>query len=216
MRAVNLLPREEPRRKDAQASGRTVGMVAAVGGAIVVLALAAGFIVTGREVNTQRANLESAQAQLAATPRKPSVISTKRAAMAGERNRRAVALASALSQRVSWDRVLRRLALVLPDDIWLTSLAGSTPVATTDPTQPVPTTTTIPTTPVPGSTDPTGLTLDGYAYSQAAVARLLSRLEVVPDLTNIQLKTSAFQQLAGRNVVQFTIMSDIRHGSDAA
>src|SRR5262249_51822606 len=69
VRAVNLLPREEPRKKDAN-SGKTVGMIAAVGGGIVLFALAAGFIVTGREVNTQRANLESAQAELAATPTK--------------------------------------------------------------------------------------------------------------------------------------------------
>jgi Tfp pilus assembly protein PilN len=212
VRAVNLLPREEPRRKDTT-SGKTVGVIAAVGGGIVVLALAAGFIVTGREVNTQRANLDSARAELAATPRKPSAVSTKRAVIANERNRRAVALASALSQRVSWDRVLRRLALVLPDDIWLTSLAGTTPVTTTDPTQPTSTSSTVPPT---ESSEPDGLTLDGYAYSQPAVARLLSRLQVVPDLTNVQLKTSVAQELGGRDVVQFTIMSDIRHGSDAS
>jgi len=210
VRAVNLLPREEPRRKDAT-SGKTVGMIAAVGGGIVVLALAAGFIVTGREVNTQRANLASASAELAATPRKPSAVSNRRAAIANERNRRAVALASALSQRVSWDRVLRRLALVLPDDIWLTSLAGTTPMTTTDPTQP--TTSAMPAT---ESSEPDGLKLDGYAYSQPAVARLLSRLQAVPDLTNVQLQTSVAQKLSGHDVVQFTIMSDIRQGSDAS
>jgi len=211
VRAVNLLPREEPRKKDAS-SGKTVGMIAAVGGGIVLFALAAGFIVTGREVNTQRANLESAQAQLAATPTKPTQVSTRRAAVANERNRRAVALASALSQRVSWDRVLRRLALVLPDDIWLTQLAGTTPVTTTDPTS----STTTSSLPPTGPTEPEGLTLNGYAYSQPAVARLLSRLQVVPDLTNIQLKTSATSELGGRDIVQFTIMSDIRHGGDAS
>jgi Tfp pilus assembly protein PilN len=210
VRAVNLLPREEPRKKDAN-SGKTVGTIAAVGGGIVLLALAAGFIVTGREVNTQRANLESAQAELAATPTKPSHVSTRRAAVVNERNRRAIALASALSQRVSWDRVLRRLALVLPDDIWLTNLAGTTPVTTTDPASA--TTSSLPPT---ESTQPDGLTLDGYAYSQPAVARLLSRLQVVPDLTNIQLKTSATSEVAGRDIVQFTIMSDIRHGGDAS
>jgi hypothetical protein len=58
--------------------------------------------------------------------------------------------------------------------------------------------------------------LDGYGYSQQAVARLLSRLQVVPDLKNVQLKTSKSSELGGRKVVQFSILADIRYGSDAA
>jgi hypothetical protein len=45
---------------------------------------------------------------------------------------------------------------------------------------------------------------------------LLSRLQVVPDLKNVQLKTSKTSELGGRKVVQFSIMADIRYGSDAA
>jgi Tfp pilus assembly protein PilN len=214
MRAVNLLPREDTRRSEARKPDKTVAMIGAVGGGIVVLALAAGFVVAGRDVNTQRANLESARAELAATPRKPSRTSQKRAALASERNRRAVALASALSQRVSWDRVLRRLALVLPDDIWLTSLAGTTAAATDGTTAAAPAGAT--TAPPVVSATPSGLSLDGYAYSQQAVARLLSRLQVIPDLKNVQLKTSKTAEKGGHHVVQFSILSDIRHGSDAA
>src|SRR5205809_5260228 len=234
MRAGNLLPREDTRRREAPKPASGVVKVAAVGGGVVVLALAAGFVFASRAVNTQRANLQSAQAQLAATPRKPNHHAHARAKVASDRDRRAVALASALSQRVSWDRVLRRLALVLPDDIWLTSLAGTTPI-TTDPlaygsisTPPpsgptsTPTSSSSPgtasatTTPPAFGATPTGLTLEGYAYSQAGVARLLSRLQVVPDLKNVQLKTSKSMIMGGRGVVQFTILSDIRNGSDAA
>lgn len=234
MRAVNLLPREDTRRRETPKPASGAVKVAAVGGGVVVLALAAGFVFASRAVNTQRANLQSAQAQLAATPRKPNHNAHARAKVASDRDRRAVALATALSQRVSWDRVLRRLALVLPDDIWLTDLAGSTPVTTTAPsvtgtTSPPPSgptsgptsgtspgTTSASTAPPAFGATPTGLTLDGYAYSQQAVARLLSRLQVSPDLKNVQLKTSKLTTLGGRNVVQFTIMSDIRSGSDAA
>ncbi len=214
MRAVNLLPREDTRRTEARKPDRTVAMIGIIGGGIVVLALAVGFVVAGRDVNTQRANLESAQVELAATPRKPSHTSQRRAVLASERNRRAVALASALSQRVSWDRVLRRLALVLPDDIWLTNLAGTTPRSTAGTTAAAPVGSTA--APPAVSATPSGLLLDGYGYSQQAVARLLSRLQVVPDLKNVQLKTSKTSELGGRKVVQFSIMADIRYGSDAA
>ncbi len=37
---------------------------------------------------------------------------------------------------------------------------------------------------------PTGFTLKGYTYSQDGVARVLSRLMVVPDLSNVQLASS--------------------------
>jgi Tfp pilus assembly protein PilN len=214
MRAVNLLPREDTRRSEAFKPASAAVMIAALGGGIVILALAIAFVVTSRDVNTQRATLASAQAQLAATPATPSRVSQARAKLISDRDRRAVALASALSQRVSWDRVLRRLALVLPGDIWLTNLAGTTPLTTADTAAAASAASAASSSGVQATA--TGLTLQGYAYSQDAVARLLSRLQVVPDLKNVQLQTSKTAELAGRKIVQFTILSDIRHGSDGA
>ena len=48
MRAVNLLPREDTRRTEARKPDRTVAMIGIIGGGIVVLALAIGFVVAGR------------------------------------------------------------------------------------------------------------------------------------------------------------------------
>ena len=47
-------------------------------------------------------------------------------------------------------------------------------------------------------------------YSQAAVARLLSRLTVVPDLVNVQLQQSTRTKLGSANAVHFTIAADVR------
>ena len=44
------------------------------------------------------------------------------------REQRTLALAAALGKRVAWDRILRRMALVLPDDVWLTNLTGNMPL----------------------------------------------------------------------------------------
>lgn len=214
MRAVNLLPREDTVRTESSKTGVGVAMVAAIGGGIVILALAAGFVVTSRSVGTERATLASAKAQLALTSSAPSHVSQARSKLISERDRRALALASALGKRVSWDRVLRRLALVLPEDIWLTNLAGTTPLTTAETlaAAPAPSASSAPSSSLPST--PTGLTIEGYAYSQDAVARLLSRLQVVPDLTNVQLQTSKTAEVAGRKVVQFTILSDISQGSE--
>ena len=62
----------------------------------------------------------------------------------------------------------------------------------------------------------TALTITGYTYSQAGVARLMERLQVLPDLKNVQLTTSVKKQIGGQRVVNFTIVSDIRKGRGAS
>ena len=208
MRAVNLLPRQhvEQRRERPQ----TVVLVAAIGGATVLLVLVAGFLLANRSANRQRQNLASARAELALTPAHHVSASTNafRQTVLNDREQRSLALASALGKRVAWDRVLRHFALVLPADVWLTSLNGAVPL---DPTaQPVSTSPSA--LPAPA----TELTFKGYTYSQESVARLLERLQVLPDLKNVQLQDSSTATVSGQNVISFTIVSDIRTGGGAS
>ena len=63
---------------------------------------------------------------------------------------------------------------------------------------------------------PTALSIAGYTYSQASVARLLERLQVLPDLKNVQLTNSETSQVGGQSVISFTIVSDIRQGRGAS
>ena len=55
--------------------------------------------------------------------------------------------------------------------------------------------------------------MNGFTYSHDAVARLLSRLAVVPDLGNVQLTASTRTKLKGRDVVSFSITAAVRTGS---
>ena len=50
----------------------------------------------------------------------------------------------------------------------------------------------------------------GFTYSQEGVARLLSRLAVVPALENVQLVSSTETTVAGQTVVSFSIEADVR------
>ena len=208
MRAVNLLPRQTVQQKRERPNA--VVLVAAIGGAAVVLGLVGGVLVANRSVDRQRQALSSARAVLAATPAHhlSAEANAFRSAVLNQREQRSLALASALSKRVAWDRILRRFALVLPSDVWLTSLTGNTPL---DPT-------TAATTAAPSAlpSTPTALTISGYTYSQASVARLLERLQVLPDLQNVQLQNSQTTTLGGQNVVSFSIVSDIRNGRGAS
>ena len=56
--------------------------------------------------------------------------------------------------------------------------------------------------------------MTGCTYSQESVARFLARLQVDPDLKNVQLQTSMPDtQLP---VVDFTIVANIRNGRGAS
>jgi Tfp pilus assembly protein PilN len=210
MRAVNLLPRQHVEVKRERPN--TVVLVAGIGGAAVLLALVGGFLLANRSVDRQRQDLSSARAVLAVTPAHHVSAQTQafRSSILSQREQRSLALAAALGKRVAWDRILRRMALVLPDDVWLTDVKGSVPL---DPTAAAAPATT---TPSAFPALPTELTIDGSTYGQAGVARLLERLQVLPDLKNVQLQQSVAGKIGSQTVVNFTIVSDIRQGRGAS
>jgi Tfp pilus assembly protein PilN len=208
MRAVNLLPRQQIEQKRERPN--TVKLVALIGGAAVLLALVGGTLVARRSVDRQQQALSSARAVLAVTPAHHVSAQTQsfRQQVLTKREQRSLALASALSKRVAWDRILRRFALVLPNDVWLTGLTGTVPL---DP----PATAAL-TTPSALPAPATELTISGQTYSQESVARLLERLAVVPDLTDVQLQSSTSSTIGGQNVISFTIVANIRNGKGAS
>jgi hypothetical protein len=61
---------------------------------------------------------------------------------------------------------------------------------------------------------PTQLTIIGQTYSQASVARFLERLQVDPDLKNVQLQTALPDQ--SNPVIDFTIVANVRNGRGAS
>jgi Tfp pilus assembly protein PilN len=205
MRAVNLLPRDQGRRRTrAEQAPLFVGLGLVV---LVTLALSAAFLMASAKAGDKQAALDALQGQLDILPPRPKGPTPIEAGLAGERTARVTAVGNALTRRVSWDRVLRELSLVLPDDIWLTSLSARSPAspasAAAAPAKP------------PGAA-PTGLTVNGYTYSHDSVARLLSRLSVLPDLTNVQLQSSTLARVGTQSIVQFTILADVRPPGGAA
>ena len=218
MRAVNLLPKDAGRGRARRPLGR-VALVGVLGTAVVVTGLAVGFLGANGAVEEKRAELERVRVQLAVTPR-PARANTasSNGKLADERAKRASALGSALADRVSWDRLLRRFSLVLPGDVWLTTLSGTAPNAA-GAASPTSGTASSGGSSRGGTASgasptgaPTGFTLQGYAYSHEGVARLISRLDALPELKNVQLQKSELTELAGREVVQFGVLADVRTG----
>jgi Tfp pilus assembly protein PilN len=207
MRAVNLLPRQQVEQKRERPN--TLALVAGIGGAAVLLVLVGGFLLANRSVDRQRQALADAKAMLAATPAKTLSAKTQafRSTLLSQREERSLALAAGLGKRVSWDRVLGHVAQVMPSDVWFTKVNGTVPLEATASAAPLTGPSALPPT-------PNQLTIAGQTYSQASVARFLARLQVDPDLKNVQLQTS--QSDAQLPVVDFTIVADVRNGRGAS
>lgn len=199
MRAVNLLPRDEVKRSFAK--NRGVGFGAAGGVALVTTLLVTMSMGAGGAVGEKQAELDSLRAQVAAIPRVATQDRDADTALAADKATRVGALSAALTSRVAWDRVLRQVSLVLPEDVWLTNLSATAPTAV----------------PVDGSASTAaGFTLIGSTYSQNGVARFLSRLSVVPELTQVRLQSSQTALIRERELVQFTILAEVRPPGAAA
>ena len=195
MRAVNLLPTDDPTRRTKTNVPVVVG---AAGAVLATVLIGMMYMSASSAVHERQAQLDALKVQLSVVP-PPVQQSSTETGLATEQKARLAAVSAALQRRVAWDRVLREVTLVLPSDVWLISLAGVSPAS-------------------PGSTAgpaaatgvPTGFTLNGYTYSQDGVARVLTRLMVVPDLSNVQLSSSSATKVGTQNIVQFTIVANVR------
>lgn len=192
MRAVNLLPSEASAgRSISRGAPKPAVLAAAVAGVVVVAAIGGGNLLEVSRVASAQQNLNTMKLQLAATPLPPAApkVTPPPPAIAEQMQPRMLAVSTALSTRIAWDRILREFSLVLPNDVQLSSLSLTTT----------------------GSTA-TGLTLNGVTFSYDDIARLLSRLSLIPDLTGVTLGNTTVSQ----KIVTFTVSAGVKGAAPAA
>jgi Tfp pilus assembly protein PilN len=209
MRAVNLLPADHRQKKQHNVGAGLAKYSVALGGAaaavVVVAVLGVSWNSASSSVKKNKAELDAVNARIAAVGHPQS--------MSTAVQQRISQLSTSDSSRVAWDGFMTNLARVLPEDVWLTTLS----VAPTAPTPVAPTTTTSSSssstppasTPTPTSTGPTGFSIGGYTYSQASVARLMRRLELLPWLSDVSLQSSTLTTVGTHSVFQFTITGGV-------
>lgn len=194
MRAVNLLPRDEPTRSFEAKRGLV--FLGGGGAALITVMFVTLILGANGAVNQQRQALDLINAELAAVP-KPEGGGTEPeddSALVTEKSARISALSTVLSSRIAWDEILRQISQVLPEDVWLSSLTTSTDATGTSPK----------------------VTLTGQTYSQDGVARFLSRLSILPALANVQLQTSTMGTTGTTGTVQFVIVADVKTAAPGA
>src|SRR5205085_3886634 len=104
----------------------------------------------------EQRKLDAIQARADALPETPAGPSAGETQLAGEHSARVSALVSAMASRVAWDRIFREFSLVLPDDVWLTTLTAHSPASSATST---------------GGALPTQFAITGRTYSHDGVAR---------------------------------------------
>jgi Tfp pilus assembly protein PilN len=123
MRPVNLIPAEERRGQNAPL--RTGPVAYVVLGALVALLGAVTLVVlTNNQIVDRKDELAQVRREDAATAARAQQLSayTDYQLLSEQR---ATTVKSLADSRFDWERVMRELSLVLPSDVWLTSLSAS-------------------------------------------------------------------------------------------
>lgn len=218
MRAINLLPRDDSRRSTGAPIPTPVLLIGVIGAVIVTALLSGLFLTAHGKVTQKQATLDGLQHELSEIPTPAQDVVARSDALVADKQARITALNAALARRVAWDRVLREFAMVLPDDVWLLKLNGEPPTLSTAAAGSEPKTATAAEAAAAGVQAPPGAASDGsvmfqiegFTYSQNGVARLLSRLQVIPDFEHVQLLSSEAEEQGGRQIVHFTLGADVR------
>ena len=201
MHAFNLLPKEEVRTEKESKQSAIPHVIVALAGVLVFAALAAFYLSSSAAVTKKSGELDDLRGELASlqVPEKQPQAPSEGPNIDSERAARTAALSTALADRLAWDRVLRELALVLPADVTLVTLDA--------------------TAPSPGSAGAatsggvSSFRVTGTSASQASVARLLSRLQVIPELQNVQLEFATASEDPAVPGVNFAITASVRQGA---
>jgi Tfp pilus assembly protein PilN len=189
MRPVNLIPPDQ-RKGAARAAGadsappiRVYALLGVLGVALLgVLAL----VLTSNQINGKTEELAKVQVQEQGVKQVADALRPY-GQFAQMQQARRLQIETLASSRFNWERSLRQLARAIPENVWLLDLTG----------------TASPAIDVESAGGGGGLTnirekaaapafaLTGCTYSQHAVARMMTRMQNLDDVTDVQLAKSA-------------------------
>jgi Tfp pilus assembly protein PilN len=123
MRPVNLIPAEERRGQHAPLRSGPLAYIL-IGALVAVLAGVTALVLTDNQISERKAEVTRLESEDAAARARAEelVAYTEFRSMSEQRVATVTSLADS---RFDWERVMRELALILPSDVWLTSLDAS-------------------------------------------------------------------------------------------
>jgi Tfp pilus assembly protein PilN len=205
MKRIDLLPPEQ-RVKASRERGLLWAILILVA---IVVALGLVYVGQNSQVTDKQAELDGLTAQTAAVQQQAlalrpyAEIQTTRTAMTQTAK-------GIYDSRVPWSTILQEISLVIPENVRLQSLSGTVPV-----------------TMLPGSARPpaprppatAAHTLNRPSYTHEDVAEFMTRLGLIPQLSNVQLASSTGAAATGATdttatavtpTVTFTVTASLR------
>jgi Tfp pilus assembly protein PilN len=180
VRPVNLIPKEERRGHLAPLRSGPLAYIV-LGALVAALAGAILLVVTGNEISQSKAELARVEAQTAAAKAKAAELAPYIAFHQIEQQRTET-ISNLADSRFDWERVMRQLALILPRDVWLTSLTGTaTPEVSVNGGGGIAMRQSI-----PGP----ALEMVGCAAGQEGVAKFVAELKDIDGVTRVGLQSS--------------------------
>jgi Tfp pilus assembly protein PilN len=185
VRPVNLIPLEA--RRGGKAPMRT-GALSYVIVAVLAVALlgVTGVVLTNNQVSDRKAEKSGLESQLAEAQAQARRVSSF-ANFASLQQAREQTVTSLAQSRFDWERVLRELAIVIPEDVWLTHLT-----ATVSPAVQVGDSGSSSSSGVSGldSVQGPALQIEGCGDGHEAVARFLAALRDIDGVTRVSVLSS--------------------------
>ncbi len=182
MRPVNLIPPEQRRGEHAQL--RTGPVMYIVLGALGLLLIGVTLLVLTDN------RISDGKAEVTALKREDALVAAKAERLAAYSQfkvlseQRIATVRSLADSRFDWERVMRELSLVLPRDVWLTSLTGSaSPSGSTGAEGGA-------ASGLRGAIPGPALELSGCAASQEALAGFVTVLRDIDGVTRVGIQTS--------------------------
>jgi Tfp pilus assembly protein PilN len=180
MRPVNLIPAEERPggRRPMRGGPLAYIIVGALAAAVIGVAVLA---VTSNQISDSKAEIATLENEKSAVEARAQALDAY-TQFHSLREQRLATVTSLADSRFDWQRVMRELAIVLPGDVWLTTLSG----------------TASPSSAVDGAGGGTmrssipgpALELNGCATSQDAVAGFVQALKQIDGVTRVGVESS--------------------------
>jgi Tfp pilus assembly protein PilN len=188
VRPVNLIPPDQRKgaARAAGAGGAPVGIYAFFGALGVALLCLVALVLTSNQINSKTDKLSKVQSQAQGAKQVADALRPY-GQFAQVQQARKLEISTLVATRFDWERALRQLSLALPDNVWLLSLSGTlSPAIDVEDAG-------------GGGGDVSNLrqkanapafAITGCTYSQHAVARMMTRMQNLDDVTDVQLAKS--------------------------
>ena len=204
MKRINLLPPEQ-RVKASRERGLLWAILILVA---IVVALGLVYVWQNNQVNDKQAELDAVNAELAVVQAQALALAPY-AAIQTTRTNMTQTAKGIYDARVSWATILQEISLVIPENVRLQSLTGTVPAAM------LPGPATPPVAGAVAAATP-DVTFTGTSYTHKDVAEFMTRLGLIPQLSNVQLASSTGVAATGTTgttatpTVTFTVTATLR------